>query len=207
MKTICFASHNPAKLQRYQKLTADLSITLVSLRDLEVTEKVSEPYSTSQENARHKAQEYARIISMPVLTVDEEMRTNFLPEKLQPGVLVRRLGQELDRDPTDQDVIDHWLKLIQDHPHPSPEFYWDFSIAYYDPERDFLGEITVSQVSEVASYVSDKWHPGYPMSTFMSPKGSGKKPYWDIDPELRTQTESQNFQSFLERVGEWIRTE
>lgn len=205
MKTLCFASHNPAKLRRYQKLLADLPVTLVSLADLSVTEKVAEPFNTSQENARHKAKEYAQIVAMPVLAVDEEMRTNFLPENLQPGVLVRRLGQELDRDPSDEEVIAHWLQLIQDHPHPSPEFYWDFSLVYYDPEKDYFREVTISQVSEVAEYVSDKWHPGYPMSTFMSPKGTGKKPYWDIDPELRTQVERRNFQPFLEQVEEWVR--
>lgn len=202
---ICFASHNPGKLKRYIALTEEFGVELVPLTELGITEKVPEPFETSQENAMHKAKEYAKMVNMPVLACDEEMRTNFLPEKLQPGVLVRRLGQDLDRDPTDQEVIDHWLQLIKDHPHENQEFYWDFSVALYDPASGFEGAITVTQESEIADYVSENYNPGYPMSTFMSPKGTGRKPYLDTPQEVRTRVERGNYQPFLEIFPEWLK--
>ena len=51
--------------------------------------KVDEPFATSMENAWHKARYYARLVRIPVLAVDEELYTNFLPEHLQPGVPFR----------------------------------------------------------------------------------------------------------------------
>ncbi len=207
MKKICLTSHNPGKIERYQTLLKEQECVLLSLDDLGITEKVAEPFDTSQENALHKAKEYARIISMPVLAVDEEMRTNFLPESLQPGVLVRRLGQSLDRDPSDAEVISYWQELLQTHPHTNQEFYWDFSIVFYNPLTDFVGTITVTQVSEVADYVSVNYNPGYPMSTFMSPKGTGRKPYWDTDPVLRRRVERENFRGLIEVFPQWLREE
>ena len=203
---ICFASHNPAKLQRYQNLLKDFKVELLALSDFNITEKAPEPFTSSQENALYKAQTYAKIINMPVLAVDEEMRTNFLPEKLQPGVLVRRLGKALYREPTDQEVIDYWLQLIESHPHLNPEFYWDFSIVLFDSKSELTHFITVTQVNEVSSYVSKEWDSGYPMSTFMRPKGYGKIPCRDIENPVQIQIEQANFQPFLTEFPKWIKS-
>jgi inosine/xanthosine triphosphate pyrophosphatase family protein len=201
---ILLATHNPGKQRRYQMLLQDFDVELLTLTNLGITTKVDEPFSTSQENALHKAKEYAKLIDLPVLAVDEEMRTNFLPENLQPGVLVRRLGKDLDRDPPAQEVIDHWLQLIEENPHPNPAFYWDFSIVFFDEKSNQIHSITVTQTNELASYISKNWNPGYPMSTFMSPKGENKIPYWDLTQAERTEFEHKNFQPFLKAFPSWI---
>jgi inosine/xanthosine triphosphate pyrophosphatase family protein len=202
---ICFASHNPGKVTRYKRLLRDHPVNLVSLSEMNIYSKIDEPFKTSQENAIHKAREYSRLTGLPTLGVDEEMQTNFLPENLQPGVLIRRLGKTLDRTPTDEEVINHWVRLIKDHPHTHPEFYWKFSIAIFDPYTKFQDIVTVVQVSEVADEFSNEWTPGYPMSTFMSPKGTNKMSYLKTPQDLKFKIEKDNFDPFLKKFPEWIK--
>lgn len=202
---ICFASHNPGKVTRYKRLLRDHPVNLVSLSEMNISSKIDEPFKTSQENALHKAREYSRLTGLPTLGVDEEMQTNFLPENLQPGVLVRRLGKTLDREPTDKEVINHWMSLMKDHPHTNPEFYWKFSIAIYDPNAKFQDTVTVVQVSEVADKFSDEWTPGYPMSTFMSPKGTNKVAYREVSQEIKFEIERKNFYPFLSKFPLWMK--
>ncbi|MFW6212206.1 MAG: non-canonical purine NTP pyrophosphatase [Spirochaetota bacterium] len=204
MTEICFASHNPAKLARYRALVAPLGCALRSLGDLGVTTKIDEPYATSMENAWHKAHAYAKLVHLPVLAVDEELSTNFLPEHLQPGVLVRRLGRQLEHDPSDREVLAHWLELIQNHPHPDQRFTWTFSIAFWDQVSWVEGSVQVRQENEVATRVSRQIRPGYPMSSFLSPAGTGRLPWAETPPELVSRAERENFAPFIAAFGRWL---
>lgn len=201
---ICFASHNLGKLNRYKKLLLKYDVNLLSLSELNITVKIKEPFETSKENSLYKSYSYSKFTPLPILAVDEELSTNFLPKSLQPGVLVRRIGNLSNKDKSDKEIILYWKKLIKKYPHKNQEFYWKFSISLYDSKLNLHQFIDINQISEVSKYISNQWNPGYPMSTFMSPIGTNQIPYWDIEPIIKENIEQQNFKPFLKIFPKWI---
>ena len=53
---------------------------------------MAEPYNEVLDNAIIKAKEYASLSQLPVLAIDEALKTNFLPDSEQPGAFVRRFS-------------------------------------------------------------------------------------------------------------------
>ena len=94
---------NPGKLREYVAMLAELPLRLVGLRDvgLEAIE-VDEPFPTYEDNALHKAQQYARLSGLLALADDSGLEVAALGGR--PGVHSARYGGPTDRD--------RYLKLL-----------------------------------------------------------------------------------------------
>lgn len=94
---------NPGKLREYAAMLAELPLKLVSLRDvgLEAIE-IDEPFPSYEDNALHKARQYARLSGLLSLADDSGLEVAALGGR--PGVHSARYGGLTDRD--------RYLKLL-----------------------------------------------------------------------------------------------
>ena len=200
---ILIATHNQAKFERYTRLLKDIpNIELLSLKDLGITTKVDEPFETAQENAEHKAREYAKLTQLPTLAIDEATTTNFLPENEQPGVYVRRFADK-NKEMTDEEALTIWQQLFQKYPQKDKQFIWDFSIAFYNPTTDQLHTSKAVMTSKVADTFSNIREKGYPMSSFLIPT-TATKPYADLTNEEKLESDKKIFQTFMQDFMRWV---
>ncbi|NTW27194.1 MAG: hypothetical protein HGA36_02630 [Candidatus Moranbacteria bacterium] len=201
---ILIATHNPAKFDRYRKLVSFCSdkIEIVSLFDLSITAKVEENFETAQENAIHKAREYAKLSGLLTVGIDEAAQTNFLPDHEQPGVYARRFSKD-KQELTDEELMETWLKIFKQYPVEDKMFIWDFAIAYYDPNNDSLETSGVEQISHVGGYISEKMEKGYPLSSILSPIKGGKV-YVDLSDEEKFEVDKEYFANFFVDFRRWL---
>ncbi len=201
---ILIATHNQSKLTRYQKILAGVEgINLVSLDDLNITDKVEEDQTTNVANAIKKARFYGDLSGLITVAVDEALMTNFLPDNEQPGVYARRFSGD-KRGLTDSEVIDVWKKIFQIYPQDDKQFIWDFAVAYYNPATKSEGTASVQQISYATKHFSDILHAGYPMSSFMSPKLGGK-PYSELSTADYYAADDKNFAKFVQVFANWLK--
>lgn len=200
---ILIATHNQSKLTRYQKILAEVkNIELVSLDNLNITEKVEENCKTNVENALKKAKFYGDLSGLITVGVDEALMTNFLPDNQQPGVYARRFSASR-RELTDSEVIAVWKKIFQIYPQDDKQFIWDFAVAYYNPATKSKGTASVKQISYATKYFSDVLHNGYPMSSFMSPEPDGR-PYAELTETDYYKADNKNFAGFVVSFKKWL---
>jgi len=88
MRTLLVATGSAHKLVELQRLFADLPLTLVTLRDLKITEEAPESGETFEENALQKAHFYAAASGEWTLADDSGLEVDAL--NAAPGVYTRR---------------------------------------------------------------------------------------------------------------------
>ncbi len=200
---ILIATHNQSKLKRYQQILKSIDfIELVSLTDLNITEKVEEDCATNAENALKKAHVYGKLSGLITVAADEALMTNFLPDNEQPGVYARRFTKDKS-ELTDAGVIDAWKQIFQIYPQDDKQFIWSFAIAYYNPTNEAESVDYVNQISYVANHFSDTVPNGYPMSSFMSPYSDGK-PYSELTADEDIAVDAKNFSDFALSLNNWL---
>lgn len=201
---ILIATHNQSKLKRYQKILKSIGLVdLISLNDIEITEKADENFATNTENALHKARTYGDLSGLITVAIDEALMTNFLPDNEQPGVYARRFTKN-KAELTDQELTDVWKEIFNLYPQTDKKFIWSFAVAYYNPNTKTEGVECVEQISYVAKYFSDVKHTGYPMSSFLSPTKDGK-PYTETSDEENDQRDLKIFSNFTAAFKKWLK--
>ncbi len=90
MHKLVIATHNQGKLLEYRQLLADLPLEVVSLDDLGITVDVNETGQTFAENARLKAQAYAKMTGLATWADDSGLEVDALDGR--PGVYSARYG-------------------------------------------------------------------------------------------------------------------
>jgi XTP/dITP diphosphohydrolase len=93
---ILIATHNRGKLREYQELLGDLSVGLITLEDIGLAESLEETGQTFEENARLKAQTYARASGLLTLADDSGLEVDALQGA--PGVRSARFGGDAAPD-------------------------------------------------------------------------------------------------------------
>jgi len=205
MKTILLATHNQGKVKRYKQLFAGLeNLKLVTLVELGIDLKVDEPFSTSAENAAHKAREYGRLSNLPTISIDEAVITNFLPEGQQPGVLVRRFKTGIEL--SDREMLEQWQEILSQYLDDNRQFIWDFCMSYYQPEIDELKIVKAVQIDSVAKEFSSVIDPGYPLSSFLIPE-MFSKPYSELTAEEFLLSDQTTLKPFLDFMTELVNNE
>ena len=89
-RTLLIATSNPGKLQEYRELLDGLPVTLLDLRDVGIHEPVEETGTTFEENARLKAETYARLSGLLTLADDSGLEVDALGG--EPGLHSARYG-------------------------------------------------------------------------------------------------------------------
>lgn len=85
---LLIATHNHGKLREYQELLAGLPLELLTLNDVGIRDDVAETGSTLAENARLKAETYARMSGLLTLADDSGLEVDALGGA--PGVYSKR---------------------------------------------------------------------------------------------------------------------
>ena len=90
MKKVLIATTNPAKIVEYGEIFKQLKlpVNLVSLKDLNIKNKVEEDGKTFEENAIKKADFYSKLSNLPTLSDDGGLEIDYLNG--EPGIRSRR---------------------------------------------------------------------------------------------------------------------
>lgn len=89
---IVVATFNPGKVREIVPLFEPLGLSLTSLADRGIEEPLEETGATYEENARAKAEHYARLCALPAVADDSGIEVDAL--RGRPGVLSARYGGE-----------------------------------------------------------------------------------------------------------------
>ena len=107
--TLLYGTGNPAKLGYMRKMLAPAGIELIGLKDMPTAAPdVDESGSSPLENARIKALAYFKHYGVPVFSCDSGLYFDGIPDELQPGVNVRRVG---GKNLTDDEMTEYYSSL------------------------------------------------------------------------------------------------
>ncbi len=109
---ILLATTNDAKIKCYGTKLKEKGIDLVTLRDLNIDVDVDETGKDPVENAVIKARAYYEITHLPTIAIDDGLFFENLPEEVQPGIHVRRVGEKRLND---SEMIEHYLGLVNQY--------------------------------------------------------------------------------------------
>lgn len=113
MKEILIATTNLGKINEYRIIIGELvpELKVVSLKDLDIKNKIEETGSAYKENAALKSRFYCDLTGFPVLADDSGLEIDYLNG--EPGVLSRRWpGYEA----TDEELVEIALQKLQGVP-------------------------------------------------------------------------------------------
>lgn len=113
MQRLLIATTNPGKLAEIKRFLKNLPITLVSLRDVGITDVVKETGKTFEENAILKAKYYCEKSGLPTLADDGGFEIGALGG--EPGVKSHRWIHG-DREDTDEELIAYTLEKLKGLP-------------------------------------------------------------------------------------------
>jgi HD superfamily phosphodiesterase len=164
---LLYGTNNQGKLKRLQAVFADTEIEIVGPRDLGIQINAEEAGETPLENARLKAEAFYQASGIATFAVDSGLYMDKLPDDLQPGVFVRRVG---GRELKDQEMFDYYRKLLMSIGGRSPGFWRDGMVLINE-----CGELFEQEFREetfLTAEASPVRVPGLPLGALQ------------IDPEL-----------------------
>ncbi|MGE5140138.1 MAG: XTP/dITP diphosphatase [Rudaea sp.] len=129
MDKLLIATHNRGKLREYARLLEGLPYELLTLDDVGIEEEVEENGETFLENARLKAEAYARRSGLLTLADDSGLEVNALSG--EPGVQSKRYAGE---DKSDADRNRYLLQVLKDVPAGQRGARFRCTIVIADPE-------------------------------------------------------------------------
>ncbi len=88
MKKLLIATFNKGKLEDYKSFLKDLPLKLITLDNVGITKDFEEVHETFEENARAKAEFYAKLSGLPTLADDSGVEIAFY--QMTPGVHTKR---------------------------------------------------------------------------------------------------------------------
>lgn len=109
---VLFATTNPAKVKKYKTILEENGVELITLADLDFKLDIEENGKDAIENAYIKAKAYYDATGIPTIGMDNNLFIEGIPDELQPGVYVRRVG---GKELTDDEMIEHYTNLVKDN--------------------------------------------------------------------------------------------
>ncbi len=182
IKELVIGTTNPAKIDQIRGALLPLNIKISGLPEINLPE-IIEDGITAQENARKKATTYTQYIKKPVLSMDNALYFDLLPESQQPKTNVRRINNKKNRA-TDEEMLNHYSEIISNLGNQITG-KWEFAICVASQKK--IAEITIISPRIFTSKRSSISIPGYPLESIQ------------IDPETNkyisemTQTEQDIF--------------
>lgn len=112
MRKLLIATRNPGKFKEIKHFLSDLTLRIVSLKDLKITEGVVEDGKTFEENAIKKALFYAKKSNLPTIADDGGIEIDTLGG--EPGTKSNRWI--MGRKSSDEELITYTLKKLKGVP-------------------------------------------------------------------------------------------
>jgi len=185
MKKLLIATTNPGKLAELSRFLSDIPITLVSLKDVGITDTIEEIGKTFEENAILKAKYYFQKSGLPTLADDGGAEIDALNG--EPGVKTRRWIHG-DRDSTDNELVAYTLKRLEGVPKEKRGMQLRLVLALVLPD----GKIYTAE-DKIRGVVADKPHSqsyeGFPFRRLMYVPDIGK--FYNHD--LMTDDENEKY--------------
>lgn len=129
MQKLLIATKNHGKIKELTNFLSGLPVQLVSLKDIGITDDFEEKGKTYQENSKAKAMFYSKKSGLPAIADDGGIEISALNGT--PGVHSRRwLGYKA----TDEDLINHMIKVAAELPDDNREAYFKTIISFALPK-------------------------------------------------------------------------
>lgn len=197
---ILYGTTNKAKLDSMRRITADLDMEIIGLRDLQQPLPwVNEDGRDPLENAKIKAKAYYEAFGMPVFSCDSGLYFKEVAEEMQPGTHIRRVhGRELD----DEEMIAYYAGLVKASGGRLTARYHNAVCAIVDEGIIFfsMDESLYTEPFILVEIPHDKRVPGYPLDSLSVDIATGEY-YYDL--KERTVDKSaieQGYKAFFEKV-------
>lgn len=171
MKELIIGTSNAAKKKAIQAALSPLGMIVRGTDDLGIFIDVPEDGPTVQANARQKSRTYAQVVGQPVLSMDNALYLQGLPEDAQPGIYTRRIRGKTDRA-TDAELLVYYARIIETlgktiHGH------WEYALCMADTQGHIVEKTCLSPrlfVSQPCAALL----PGYPLESLQIEPESGK---------------------------------
>ena len=111
VREILIGTRNPAKFRRIRDICQTLDLQLTSPSSLGLSIPDVENCDTPEGNAQRKARAWFQLAQKPVFSIDYALRIKGLAEAYQPGVFVRRIGNERDKA-TDEAILHYYSDIV-----------------------------------------------------------------------------------------------
>ena len=157
---VLFATSNQAKVRNYKESLSKKGIKLLTLKDIDTHIRVEESGKNAIENAYIKAKTYFDELGMPTIGMDNNLFIEGLPDELQPGVFVRRIGR---KELNDDEMIEYYTKLVNEYG-GKLKARWVYGMVLI--ANDKIYEFNWSHNDfYLVSDVNKKRNPGYPLDS------------------------------------------
>ena len=160
MQKLLIATTNPGKLREYKEFLSDLTVQLVSLKDIGITDDLEETGKMYRENSQKKALFYSKKSGLPAISDDGGIEISALNN--EPGIKSRRwLGHEA----SDEELIIHMMRVSKKLPENNRKATFRLVVSLAIPN----GKVW-SRMGEVEGIIAKKPHikllHGYPYRSF-----------------------------------------
>lgn len=199
---LLYGTTNQGKLQAARKWMPDLDIELIGLHDMEQPiPEVDESGKTPLENARLKAEAYYKAFGVPVFSCDSGLYFDGLPEELQPGLHIRRVG---GKELTDDEMITYYSGLAARYA-PLRAFYKNAVCFILNGEKRYesMDESLWGNWFGIVSTPHKTRVPGFPLDSLSIHLKTGKY-YHDLAGWEDTKVD-RGFRQFFQKVMAEIR--
>ncbi|MBI4065351.1 non-canonical purine NTP pyrophosphatase [Candidatus Gottesmanbacteria bacterium] len=163
MKKLLIATTNQGKLREISSFLSDLTVTLLGLKELGISEHPEEVGKTLEENAILKATYYAEKSGLPTIADDGGAEIDALDG--EPGVKTRRWVHS-DRDSTDEELIAYTLEKLKGVPLQERGMQLRAVIALSLPNGKYY-TATAKIRGVIAIKPSPQRHAGFPFRSLM----------------------------------------
>lgn len=199
---ILYGTTNQGKLRAARKWMNDLDIELIGLHDMEQSiPKVNESGETPLENARLKAEAYYQAFGVPVFSCDSGLYFDGLPEELQPGLHVRRVG---GKELSDVEMITYYGGLAVRYASLKARYKNAISLIIDDERRfESMDESLWGNWFGIVSEPHEKKVPGFPLDSLSIHLKTGKY-YHDLTGQEDSKVD-RGFRKFFQKVMEEVR--
>src|SRR3989338_1265304 len=128
MKKLLIATANAGKLKEISNFLKDLPLKIVSLSDLGINDHVEEVGKNYEENSQLKALFYSKKSGLPTIADDGGIEISALDGA--PGINSKRW---LGKDSTEQDIINHMIKVARELPDDNRQAFFKTVISFALP--------------------------------------------------------------------------
>lgn len=170
MNKLTMGTTNAAKIDQLNDCLLPIGINVVGVKDKSVLPKVDEDGKTVSENAEKKAIAYSKALGERVISMDNALYIDGLPEEQQPGIHVRRINGVDTND--DDELLNHFQKLIASLGQTITG-HWEFGICIADPDGRTWETVIISP-RIFTSARSNSMVPSYPLESIQIDPKTGK---------------------------------
>src|SRR3989344_4364974 len=128
MKKLLVATTNPGKLKEISNFLSDLPLKIISLSGIGITDRVEEVGKNYKENSQLKALFYSSKSGLPTIADDGGIEISALDGA--PGINSKRW---LGKDSTEQDIINHMIKVARELPDDNRQAFFKTVISFALP--------------------------------------------------------------------------